>query len=121
MVQHNPGKSCLSGYTWSVFPTSKHFTLSPKGTKKTNNETDSPPLRPLGPPRLHPLPLQTHPPNPLPLQPMARVQQPRSTPIRPSKPPPNSRTNPRRTLNPLIRRVQRRDPLRGHHAGTLCQ
>lgn len=116
----------VSAQPWEILPIWLYLvsltttTLSLK-EPETNNQADSPPLSPLRPPSLHPLPLQTHPPNPLPLQPMARMQQPRSAPVRTRKPPPNNRANPRRLIDPLVRRIQRRYPLRGDHAGALCQ
>jgi hypothetical protein len=97
------------------------LSLSNKKNKKLTIPTDSPPLSLRRPPSLRPLPLQTHPPSSLSLQPMARMQRPGSAPIRTRQRPSNHRPNSRRTLNPLLRRVQRRDPLRGGHAGALCQ
>lgn len=93
-------------------------------TKKTDrngieNPADSPDIRPRRPQILHPLPIQTHPPNPLPLQPLARMQQPRSASVRNREPPADGRASARGALDPLVRGLQRRDRFRGDHAGAL--
>jgi hypothetical protein len=94
---------------------------SKKETQKLTPPTDRPPFRLRRPPSLHPLPLQTHPPNPLPHQPLARVQQPRGAAIRPRKRPADRRTSARRPIDPLVRRVQRRGTRCGGHARALCE
>ena len=87
----------------------------------THPPPDSPPLLLLRPPRLHPLPLQTHPPHPLPLQPLARSHLPRSAAIRLPANPPNNHTLTRRIEHPLTRRVQHGRLRGGGAAGALCE
>lgn len=120
-IGHSPPWEILPIWLYLVSLTIRNPSLLDKKKTRKNLTTkaDSPPLRPHRPPILPPLHLQTHPPNPLPLQPVARMQQPGRPPVRPRERPADGRARTRRPLDPLVRRVQRRGALRGDHAAAL--